>query len=79
MIDLLDCYGLPLVPTRIVADADEAVSAAASSAARLCSRRSPHDLVHKTDAGGVLLGLDGADAVRAGALRIKASMASVRA
>lgn len=75
LINLLHCYELPLVPTRIVGNAEEAVSAAAAFGGPVVLKAIADDLVHKTEAGGVVLGLEGADAVRAGALRIKASMA----
>ena len=62
---LFDCYGLPLITTRVVADADGAVTAAAELGVPVALKASAAGLVHKTDAGGVRLELDGADAVRA--------------
>jgi len=64
---LFDCYGLPLIETRVVGDAEEAVAAAAELGGPVALKASAPGLVHKTDAGGVRLGLDGADAVRAAA------------
>jgi acetyl coenzyme A synthetase (ADP forming)-like protein len=66
---VLAAYGVPLVPERIAATADEAVAAA---------RELGHPVVvktalagaHKTEVGGVALGLDDDDAVRAAAERI---------
>jgi acetyl coenzyme A synthetase (ADP forming)-like protein len=75
IVDLLACYQLPLIPTRIVGNADEAVLIAAEFGCPVALKAVASDLVHKTDAGGILLGLEGADAVRAGAQRIAAAMA----
>jgi acetyl coenzyme A synthetase (ADP forming)-like protein len=72
---LLDCYGLPLIPTRIVADADEAVAAAAELGGPVALKAIARELVHKTDAGGVVLGLHGEGAVRSGARQIEAAVA----
>ena len=60
---------MPLIATRIVANADEAVAAAAELGGPVALKASAPGLVHKTDAGGVLLGLDGAEQVRAAAPR----------
>jgi len=68
---LLECYGLPLITTRIVADADEAVAAAADLGGPVALKASAPGLVHKTDAGGVRLGLEGAAQVRAAAAEIE--------
>jgi acyl-CoA synthetase (NDP forming) len=71
---LLDCYGLPLVATRVVSDADGAVAAAAELGMPIALKATAPDLIHKTDAGGVRLGLDGAEAVRAAAAEIGAAV-----
>ena len=68
---LFDCYGLPLIKTRVVRDADQAVAAAAELGGPVALKASAPRLVHKTDAGGVRLGLEGADAVRAAAKDIE--------
>ena len=72
--ELLDCYGLPLVPTLSVADPEQAVEAAARLGVPVALKATATGLVHKSDAGGVLLGLEGADAVRAAALQIEAAV-----
>ncbi len=71
---LLDCYGLPLIATRVVADATEAAAAAAELGAPVALKASAHGLVHKTDAGGVKLGLEGDEDVRAAATEIEAAV-----
>ncbi|VTT99278.1 -binding protein : Putative Acyl-CoA synthetase (NDP forming) OS=Candidatus Nitrospira defluvii GN=NIDE3866 PE=4 SV=1: Acetyltransf_1: CoA_binding_2: Succ_CoA_lig: ATP-grasp_5 [Gemmataceae bacterium] len=62
---VLEAAGLPLVPTESAATAEEAVAVAERIgfpvAVKLASRR----IVHKSDAGGVHLGLTSAAAVRA--------------
>ena len=63
---LLDCYGLPLVPTRIASDVDEAVAAAAELGTPVALKAIATGLLHKTDAGGVQAG---ADRRRCGAIR----------
>jgi acetyl coenzyme A synthetase (ADP forming)-like protein len=72
---LLDCYCLPLVTTRVVADAELAVEAAAEIGGPVALKAIATGLLHKTDVGGVRLDLDGADAVRGAALEIEAAVA----
>jgi acetyl coenzyme A synthetase (ADP forming)-like protein len=70
---LLDCYGLPLVPTRIVANAEQAVTAARELGGPVALKAIATGLLHKTDAGGVRLHL-GPDAVRGAAVEIGAAV-----
>ncbi len=72
---LLRCYGLPLVRTRTVRTPREAAGAARAIGGRVALKAVAKGLVHKSDAGGVLLDLDGPDAVRAGAEQIKRAVA----
>jgi acetyl coenzyme A synthetase (ADP forming)-like protein len=72
---LLGCYGLPLVTTRIVADVEHAVEAAEELGGPVALKAIATGLIHKTDAGGVRLDLDGPDAVRGAALEIEAAVA----
>ncbi len=72
---LLECYGLPLITTRVVADGEEAVAAAAELRGPVALKASAPGLVHKTDAGGVLLGLESPADIRAGAAEIEGAMA----
>ena len=72
---LFGCYGLPLIPTRVVRDAEEAVAAAAELGGPVALKAIASGLIHKTDAGGVRLGLDGADAVRGAARDIESGVA----
>jgi acetate---CoA ligase (ADP-forming) len=73
---LLSCYGLPLVDTRVVADSGEAVAAADELGAPIALKASARGLVHKTDAGGVRLGIEGAEEVRAAANEIRDAVAN---
>jgi len=73
--DLLECYGLPLVQTRVVADAEQAVAAAEALGGPVALKAIAAGLVHKGDAGGVVLGLDGPAAVRDAAAEIVAALA----
>jgi len=72
---LFDCYGLPLISTRVARDIDEAAAIATELGVPVALKASASGLVHKTDAGGVRLGLDGADAVRAAATEIERAVA----
>ncbi|MEO6857319.1 MAG: GNAT family N-acetyltransferase [Solirubrobacteraceae bacterium] len=71
---LLDCYGLPLIATRVVADTDEAAATATELGVPVALKASAPGLLHKTDAGGVKLGLSGTDEVRAAAAEIEAAV-----
>jgi acetate---CoA ligase (ADP-forming) len=72
---LLGCYGLPLITTRFAANAEQAVAAAAELGGPVALKASAAGLVHKTDAGGVLLGLESAADVRGAAAEIEAAVA----
>jgi succinyl-CoA synthetase beta subunit len=73
---LRDC-GVPVVPAELVHSADEAVEAARRvglpAAAKVCSAQ----IAHKSDIGGVAIGLDSDAAVRAGYEQVVAAGRSV--
>ncbi|HTX09179.1 MAG TPA: GNAT family N-acetyltransferase [Solirubrobacteraceae bacterium] len=71
---LLECYGLPLIQTRVVSNGAQAVAAAAELGTAVALKANAAGLLHKTDAGGVRLGLRGAQEVRAAAADIKAAV-----
>lgn len=54
---LLSCYGIPLASTRFVATPEQAREAAAELGGRLALKAMSPTLLHKSDAGGVRLGL----------------------
>ncbi len=62
---VLSAYGVPVVQTRIVGDADEAVQAAAAIGFPVALKILSAQIVHKTDVGGVILELEDGAAVRA--------------
>jgi acetyl coenzyme A synthetase (ADP forming)-like protein len=67
--EVLAAYGVPLVPERVAADADEAVRAAAELGFPVVVKSAAAG-AHKTETGGVALDLEDVDAVRAAAERI---------
>lgn len=71
---LLDYYGIACIRTVSVANAEAAVGAAAGIGRPVALKASAPGLVHKSDAGGVLLNLEGAGAVAAGAQAIQRSV-----
>jgi acetate---CoA ligase (ADP-forming) len=74
--ELLDCYGLPLIETHVVSNSAQAVAVASELGSAVALKASGPKLLHKTDAGGVRLGLRGARAVRAAALAITDAVAA---
>ena len=75
---LLTCYGIPTVDTRIARTEDEAVKAADAIGYPVVLKIHSETITHKTDVGGVQLNLADAQAVRAaynaiaGSVRTKA-------
>jgi len=61
---VLAAYGIPTVPTRIAASADEAVTCAAAIGYPVVLKLHSQTITHKTEAGGVQLNLADAAAVR---------------
>jgi acetate---CoA ligase (ADP-forming) len=57
-------HGVPVVPAHLVTDADAAVAAAREFGYPVVLKAAADDLTHKSDIGGVRLGLVGDDAVR---------------
>ena len=63
--ELLGHYGLPVPPHRLVSSAAEAEAAAADIGYPVVAKIVSPDILHKTEAGGVLLNLNDGSAVRA--------------
>jgi acyl-CoA synthetase (NDP forming) len=70
------CYGLPLIEQKIVANADEAAEVAQQFGSEVALKAIAPDLIHKTEAGGVRLHLNGAEAVRAAAREMSEVLSS---
>jgi len=70
---VLACYGLRGPAEAVAATPDEAAAAAARFAGPVALKILSPDILHKTEAGGVRLGLVGAEAVRGAATGILAS------
>ena len=62
---VLRAYGIPVVVTRIVRDAEQAVAAAEEIGYPVALKILSLQVVHKSDVGGVMLDLEDAPAVRA--------------
>ena len=72
---LFACYGLPLVATEVVATPAEAATAAARLGRPVALKAVATGLVHKTDAGGVRLDLQGGEEVLSAATEIRDAVA----
>jgi acetyl coenzyme A synthetase (ADP forming)-like protein len=68
---LLDCYGVPLLAARVVRGIGEAASVAAALGGPVALKAIAAELVHKSDLGGVRLGLRSAAEVRRAASEIR--------
>ena len=71
---LLECYGLPLLKSGTAGTADEAARLAESFGAAVVMKVMSADVVHKYDAGGVILNVRGADEARAAFAKIYANV-----
>ncbi len=65
--EVLAAYAIPVVPTRIARDPDEAARLAAEIGGTVVLKILSPNITHKSDVGGVALDLQGATAVRAAA------------
>jgi acyl-CoA synthetase (NDP forming) len=72
-MDYLARHGVPVVPASIVTDAAGAVAAARQLAEPVVIKVASPDIAHKSDIGGVLLNLQGDEAVRAGFEQVMAA------
>jgi acetyl coenzyme A synthetase (ADP forming)-like protein len=68
---LFEFFGLPLISAEVVLDAEQAVAAAARLGVPVALKAIARGLVHKREAGGVHLRLEGDEAVRAAAAQIE--------
>ena len=73
---LLDCYGLPLLPSRVVRGAEAAVAAAAELDAPVALKALAAGLVRKGEAGAVALDLGSGAEVRRAASELRAAVSA---
>lgn len=72
--EVFACYGLPLLKSGTARNADEAAKIAKSIERPVVMKVMSADVVHKFDAGGVLLNINGPDEARAAYDRIHANV-----
>jgi acetate---CoA ligase (ADP-forming) len=77
-MELLERWGVPCVERRLVRSADEAARAAEELGGRVALKIVSPDIVHETDVGGVLLGIEGEQATREGYCRLTERVAAAR-
>jgi acetate---CoA ligase (ADP-forming) len=75
VVALLDCYGLPMIETRVVSGSEAAAAAAAQMDRPVALKAVASGLLHKSDIGAVRLGLENPQAVRDAAREIDAAVA----
>jgi acetyltransferase len=75
---VLQVYGIPTVPTLRAEDAEAAVRAAGTLGYPVALKLVSPQVVHKSDIGGVALGLRDADELRAAASRMRETLARQR-
>jgi acetyltransferase len=75
---LINAYGIPIVVSIPCATADDAANAARDLCCPIALKIRSPDITHKTDVGGVILDLSGADAVRAAATAMLARVVQAR-
>lgn len=72
---LLAGVGIPFLPSAVVTSADEAAEKAAQYDGPVAMKIVSPDILHKTEIGGVMLGVDGTGAVRDAYLTLRARAA----
>lgn len=77
--EVLRAAGVGLPASRVAADADEAVRAAEGIGFPVAMKVVSPDILHKSDAGGVLLNVSGPDEVSAGFEKIRANSFAYKA
>lgn len=69
-LSMLDAYGIPTAPWKVVRSPDEAAQEAAAMGFPVVLKAMSQTIVHKSDVGGVIVGLDGEAEVRSGYARM---------
>lgn len=78
VLEHLAQHGVPIVPAIVATDADHAAAAAERLGGPVVLKIASPDIQHKTEVGGVLLNLVGAEAVRNGYAELVARVAAQR-
>ena len=73
-LQVLKAYGIPVVPSRLVSTAEEAVAFARAQGGAVALKVESREIVHKTDVGGVVLDLRTEEEVRDAIASIEASL-----
>ncbi|MFA7603882.1 MAG: GNAT family N-acetyltransferase [Novosphingobium sp.] len=76
--DLLAAYGIPVARTRLASDVASVAAACDGLAAPFAVKIVSPEITHKADVGGVVLGLDDAEAAEAAAREMAARIAKAR-
>ncbi len=76
--ELLEAYGIPGVRTLRALDVEEAVALAAAAGFPVALKIVSQQVIHKSDVGGVALGLKNADEVRSAAVRMRQQVARLK-
>ncbi|MEO8715743.1 MAG: acetate--CoA ligase family protein, partial [Acetobacteraceae bacterium] len=66
-------HGVPVIPTELATDAEQAVSAARRIGGRVALKVASDDIAHKSDIGGVALNLEGDQAIAEAFRRVRAA------
>ncbi|HEX6359969.1 acetate--CoA ligase family protein [Actinophytocola sp.] len=74
-----DAYGIPTPKEGLATSADEAAKLAEEIGRKVVAKIVSPDILHKTEAGGVIVGVDGADAARAAYDKILANAKAYKA
>ncbi|MBN2331986.1 MAG: acetate--CoA ligase family protein [Deltaproteobacteria bacterium] len=77
VLEIFQAYDLPVLPYRIVRPGDNPAPAAAELGFPLAAKVVAAALSHKSDAGGVILGIDGPEAVRQTCAELEKNFASL--
>jgi acetyltransferase len=76
--EVLAAYGFPVVATRVAADMDQATAEAARIGYPVALKILSQDISHKSDAGGVQLGIESAEELRRAAADMRHRVSTLR-
>lgn len=73
LLDLMDAEGLPTVPRTLAVDEESAVAAARTLGGRVALKIAATGIGHKTEIGGIALGVEGDDEIAGAFRRVRAA------